>query len=545
MSPLEGLATEPRHPVPRWGMAIDLNRCVGCQTCTIACKHANNTPPGVQWRQVLDVELGIYPDVERLFLPVGCQHCDDPPCVPVCPTGATYRRADGIVAIDYEWCIGCATCSVACPYQARHLVHARDFYYRQADTRQEQAVADPGRLGVAQKCTFCMGKVDAAQARGLTPGLDLDATPACAVSCIAQAITFGDLNDPDSPVSHVLRANESFAMHEELGTKPAVRYLYQTPSIPGATRAPGDDEARDADPANALVGQLQRVWDYRAAMNFMLGGLAAGLAVAAALANTLLGLASDTTRIMIAVAAAIMALGLAFVLLKLGPTWRALYALRRPRTSWMSREVYAVGLFYPLVAAMLLWPNPALYILIAATAAAFLYCQGRILQASKGIPAWRVPMTVAMIVATGLFEGVGALLFLATALDAEIAGGPIAAGVLAVLASANAALWQLYRAEARANGIAPLARRAIAALTPPLCVVGHALPFLGALGALLWPALAPVLLAGAGLGAIVGGLSWKFVFITRIGHRQGFDLPWVPQRGSGLRAAPPVRGARI
>ncbi len=91
----------------RWGMVVDLNRCVGCQTCTIACKHSNDTPPGVQWRRVLDVERGTFPDVERLFLVTGCQHCAEPPCVPVCPTGATAQRADGLVTMDYDTCIGC------------------------------------------------------------------------------------------------------------------------------------------------------------------------------------------------------------------------------------------------------------------------------------------------------------------------------------------------------------------------------------------------------------------------------------------------------
>jgi len=83
----------------RWGMVVDLRRCVGCQTCTAACKHANATPPGVQWRRVLDLEFGAYPDVQRAFVPTGCMHCDDPPCADVCPTTATKKRADGIVTI--------------------------------------------------------------------------------------------------------------------------------------------------------------------------------------------------------------------------------------------------------------------------------------------------------------------------------------------------------------------------------------------------------------------------------------------------------------
>src|SRR6516165_2168738 len=113
----------------RWTMVADLERCVGCQTCTAACRHANATSPAVQWRKVLDIEAGTFPDVSRTFVPVGCQHCADPPCMYVCPTTATRQRPDGIVTIDYDLCIGCAYCEVACPYQARFLVHEPHFAY--------------------------------------------------------------------------------------------------------------------------------------------------------------------------------------------------------------------------------------------------------------------------------------------------------------------------------------------------------------------------------------------------------------------------------
>ncbi|SVD79911.1 uncharacterized protein METZ01_LOCUS432765, partial [marine metagenome] len=132
-----------------WGMTVDLNRCVGCQTCTIACKEANATPPGVQWRRVIDVEYGTFPNVERLFVVTGCQHCENPPCVPVCPSGATARRADGLVTIDYDICIGCASCVVACPYQARSIVNEKKWYYRDGPTAQEMLRPHEERVGVA------------------------------------------------------------------------------------------------------------------------------------------------------------------------------------------------------------------------------------------------------------------------------------------------------------------------------------------------------------------------------------------------------------
>jgi phenylacetyl-CoA:acceptor oxidoreductase 27-kDa subunit len=187
----------------RWAIVADLRRCVGCQTCTAACKQANGTPPGVQWRRVLDLETGEYPAVKRAFVPVGCMHCDEPPCMHVCPSTATRKRADGIVTIDYELCIGCGYCMVACPYDARAKVD-----------------------GVATKCTFCVDRVDAGLAQGLTPGVDHEATPACVNSCIAKALHFGDADDAESNISSLLAENQSFRMHEDLETGPNIYYLW-------------------------------------------------------------------------------------------------------------------------------------------------------------------------------------------------------------------------------------------------------------------------------------------------------------------------------
>ena len=159
----------------------------------------------MQWRRVLDVEQGTFPDVERFFMVVGCQHCAEPPCVPVCPTGATKQRADGLVTQDYDVCIGCAYCAVSCPYNARTIVHEPKGYYSGKVTKQEEATAHPERVGVAQKCTFCKERIDDGLAQGLTPGVDPAATPACAAACISQAIQFGDFNNPVSHVAELLK----------------------------------------------------------------------------------------------------------------------------------------------------------------------------------------------------------------------------------------------------------------------------------------------------------------------------------------------------
>lgn len=208
-------------------MVADLRRCVGCQTCTASCRVTNATPAWVEWRWVLDIESGEYPEVWRTFVPVGCQHCAKPPCMEVCPSGATWQREDGIVAIDYDLCMGCSYCVVACPYQARYKVEKPRYAYGDRAMESELARDDPRRVGVVSKCTFCTDRIDDGLARGLVPGVDPEATPACVNSCIACALAFGDIEDGENPISRLLAENQSFRMHEELGTEPSFYYLWE------------------------------------------------------------------------------------------------------------------------------------------------------------------------------------------------------------------------------------------------------------------------------------------------------------------------------
>jgi len=212
--------------VTRYVMVADLRRCVGCQACTAACKEANATPPGVQWRRVLDIEIGEYPDVKRVFVPTGCQHCADPPCMHVCPTTATRQRDDGIVTIDYRLCIGCGYCAVACPYEARYKVTTPEFAFGADPTSAEDVGFDEGKIGVATKCTFCADRIDAGVAAGLVPGRDPAASPVCVNACVSGALAFGDIDDPGSEVSRLLKDNKSFRMHDELQTEPGFYYLW-------------------------------------------------------------------------------------------------------------------------------------------------------------------------------------------------------------------------------------------------------------------------------------------------------------------------------
>jgi phenylacetyl-CoA:acceptor oxidoreductase subunit 1 len=210
----------------RYVMVADLRRCVGCQACTAACKEANATSPGVQWRRVVDIEVGEYPIVNRVFVPTGCQHCENPPCMEVCPSTATRQRKDGIITIDYDLCIGCGYCAVACPYEARYFAQNAAFAFGATPSESEIARHDLKAFGVATKCTFCADRIDAGIARELVPGIDPDATPVCVNSCVSGALAFGDIENPKSNVARLVAENKSFCMHEDAGTKPGFYYLW-------------------------------------------------------------------------------------------------------------------------------------------------------------------------------------------------------------------------------------------------------------------------------------------------------------------------------
>jgi len=206
----------------RWAMVIDLAKCIGCDQCTKACQAHNDVPPTIEWNKLIETGR---PDGQPAFLPRPCMHCQNAPCVDVCPVSATYQRADGLVMMDYNKCIGCRYCEVACPYFARA-------FNWEAFTGPNPVVPQWGEpeverrpRGVVEKCTFCVQRIDRGQARGLVPGVDNDATPACVVACPVGARVFGDLNDPASHASQLLASEPYFRLREDLGTAPRVYYL--------------------------------------------------------------------------------------------------------------------------------------------------------------------------------------------------------------------------------------------------------------------------------------------------------------------------------
>ncbi|CBL04244.1 Fe-S-cluster-containing hydrogenase components 1 [Gordonibacter pamelaeae 7-10-1-b] len=201
-------------------MVIDTKRCVGCNACTVACKMANNVPQDIFWTRALtdggemmDTPAGEFPDVSLRYITVSCQHCENPACAKVCPVGATYKDPEtGVVRQDYDKCIGCRMCMSACPYTG-----VRSFNWEEPRYPMDFALGDADapkhQKHVVEKCIFCYQRL----ARG--------ETPACMDLCPARARHFGDLDDPDSEVSKLLKERSYEQLLPSEGTKPSVYYL--------------------------------------------------------------------------------------------------------------------------------------------------------------------------------------------------------------------------------------------------------------------------------------------------------------------------------
>ena len=198
----------------RYGMVINLKRCIGCDACAMACKMGNGTPPGVLWCNVVHREIGVFPKAFVEYTPLLCMHCQNAPCVTACPTGASQKEADGIVTVMQDRCIGCRQCVVVCPYNARWYVNSKvEGYYPEVGfTAREKASYDNFEQGKVTKCNFCKERLAAGD------------EPACVHTCPTTSRIFGDLDDPESAVAKLIQKNAPQPLGAEYGTEPSVFY---------------------------------------------------------------------------------------------------------------------------------------------------------------------------------------------------------------------------------------------------------------------------------------------------------------------------------
>jgi Fe-S-cluster-containing dehydrogenase component len=221
----------------RWGMAVDLDRCTGCEACVTACRTENNIRiagpdqaakgRSIAWIRVERYYEGEFPDVRVKFRPVMCQQCDAAPCEPVCPTYASHHNEEGLNAQVYNRCIGTRYCANACPYNVRFFNFGSPVWERPLELQLNPDVS-VREVGVVEKCTFCVQRITAAKDQAKAEKRELkdgEIKPACVQSCPTSALVFGDLNDPESEVSRLSRSSRGTKLLEDLGTQPKVTYL--------------------------------------------------------------------------------------------------------------------------------------------------------------------------------------------------------------------------------------------------------------------------------------------------------------------------------
>jgi len=414
----------------KYGFIIDNRKCIGCHACTVACKTENQVPVGVNRTWVKYVEKGRFPNTRRYFQVTRCNHCEDPPCVEICPVTAMYQRPDGIVDFDSNQCIGCKACMQACPYDAIYI--------------------DP-ELHTAAKCHYCAHRTEV--------GLE----PACVAVCPEQAIIAGDLDQPESNIAQLLERNTVRVRRPEKGTRPKLYYIQaeesaivptaarheafymwseRNGSVPGGGAAyPPDSPLLQTDALAAYDVSHARPWAWQVPAYLWLKSIASATLALPAFAAALGGLAFDPAREMALAIVALLFTAATMVMLvwDLDRKDRFLRILLRPQMrSWLARGAFilmAYGGFcglvllaelaaLPKLAVVLVWPAVALGF-FAAMYTAFLFGQ------CKGRDLWQTPLLPLHLLVQALLSGAVVLAWLPPAL-----GGSAAARTLAVEAMA-------------------------------------------------------------------------------------------------------------
>lgn len=487
----------------RYGMVIDLETCVGCHACTIACKVSNGTPPGIHFASVLEHEVGVFPNARREFLPLLCNHCDDAPCVDVCPTGASYQREDGIVAVNADACMGCRACDTACPYGHRHYIEPgvlQQGYFKGELTQFEQVMYPRWTEGTVSKCDFCVERTD----QGLLP--------ACVVTCPAEARIFGDLSDPESNVSRLLQERESFTLLPDAGTKPRVSYL-----------KPRSEGRLAALESGATVSDASTAWDPATQVR---KGFTTGIRFVNHMgvleALSFIGEATGGALFILAVAAglltpAVLAVGMVgfavvVLLAHLGKPLRAWRAISKPRTSWVSRGTLAISGFLG-AAVLALMPTPLQGLTKVAAlvlAPVIIIYGGMLLRSYRAVRFWRGPYLPLGFAA----QGFATASILMLALIAWFAGEHPASSWLyglafvSLLLSAGFAALHWMRAE-QSQGVQASKQRLLAGDLRNLFVWG------AGVAGLLVPVIGLVLAKSLEAGSVLTALVFALVVASR------------------------------
>jgi Fe-S-cluster-containing dehydrogenase component/formate-dependent nitrite reductase membrane component NrfD len=396
----------------RYGFVIDQNRCIGCHACTVACKEEHNIAVGVNRTWVKYIEKGRYPDTRRHFAVLRCNHCDDAPCIEICPTVALFRRADGIVDFDHERCIGCKSCMQACPYDALYI--------------------DPDR-NTAAKCNFDASRID------------LGYKPACEVVCPTQAILSGDLDDPNSVISKRIAMEKVTLRKPEKGTKPKLFYvgvdgdlLNPTMMEPQsahlwADKDPGEDlyALKMTNPDRPIPGAAREVydvphmipWGKNIATYLWTKSISAGVLLLSAL---FLNMGFEQDAVVLSFVSPIVSLlflaaTMSLLVVDLKKPGRFFFLITKPNlNSWLVLGGYVLMLFGILLAVWLIqiviagttsplivWPA-ALFAIASAGYSAFLFAQAR------GRDFWQSPLLFWHLLIQAIVAGAATITLIGT-----------------------------------------------------------------------------------------------------------------------------------
>jgi Fe-S-cluster-containing dehydrogenase component/formate-dependent nitrite reductase membrane component NrfD len=498
--------------VPTYGFAIDLRKCIGCHACTIACKAEHDIPVGAHRCWVKTVEKGTFPDTQRLFFPVLCNQCDEAPCLKICPTGALYKRRDGIVDLNGAACIGCRACMAACPY--------------------DQLFIDPNTR-TAEKCNFCANRIEN------------QLKPACVSVCPTECRIFGDLDDPSSEVARIVQREAFMVRKPEKGTGPRIFYLgadeaVMRPEIavrPFMFRegqvhlrpigSPDPDPLRPGDPRVDYDVPHARAWGLDLVLYLVAKGISTGAMLLSAVLwwlgdrSPLVGLGGPIVSVLFAAVTAIV------LVVDLERPERFYYILTRPNwSSWLTRGAFLLS-FHAAVAfgwtalylagwtGALVWLAPfAMAGAVAATIyTGFLFAQG------LARDLWQGPHATVDLLILAVAEGAAAMLLASVVSEASPGTTRVLALTLALAVLAHASLLVVDHFFTPSPTMQhELAVRAIRFGAYRRLFLGGALGLGGALPvAAVWLASAAgfplTILAPAALVALAGSLAWGYVWV--------------------------------